>query len=72
VPAEAQREKLVELLLTNDKGEKPASEEKSAVSNWIDQRVRQDFETEKMVVVKGWILSATETRQCALLALSRK
>ncbi|MDP4260953.1 MAG: hypothetical protein Q8941_00365 [Bacteroidota bacterium] len=70
VPAEARKEKLIELLLTSDKGEKLKSSDESEISKWIEQKVQQDFQTERMVIVNGWILSATETRQCALLSLS--
>jgi hypothetical protein len=28
--------------------------------------IREDFETDRMVVVDGWILSVTEARLCAL------
>ncbi len=70
VPAEARKERLLELLLTNEKGEKLAASEKAVTRHWIEQRVLHDFQTENIVMVNGWILSATETRQCALLSLS--
>lgn len=70
VPGEARKEKLVELLLMNEKGEKLKSRKSAAIENWIAQNVHSDFEAERIVTVNGWILSATESRQCALLSLS--
>lgn len=35
----------------------------------IADLVRSDFEHGRTVVVRGWILSATEARQCALFSL---
>jgi hypothetical protein len=32
--------------------------------------VEQDFRTKKILLIDGWIISETEARQCALLALS--
>jgi hypothetical protein len=37
----------------------------------IRQRIRIDFEEGRTVIVRGWILSETETRLCGLVALSR-
>jgi hypothetical protein len=38
----------------------------SAIRQLIEDRVRQDFETEQIVKLQGWILSVTEARLCAL------
>jgi hypothetical protein len=36
----------------------------------IAQQVRDDFAAGRTVVVDGWVLSATEARQCALFSLA--
>lgn len=36
----------------------------------IEKIVEMDFKSERTIVIKGWILSETEARQCALLSLS--
>jgi len=36
----------------------------------IEKIVEADFRSAKLVVIKGWVLSETEARQCALLSLS--
>jgi hypothetical protein len=41
----------------------------STLRTLIEQRVRQDFATEQIVKVQGWVLSATEARLCALMTL---
>ena len=33
-------------------------------------QAEQDFRTNKILIIDGWIISETEARQCALLALS--
>ena len=33
-------------------------------------QAEQDFRTKKILIIDGWIISETEARQCALLALS--
>jgi hypothetical protein len=35
----------------------------------IAAMVRRDFDTGRTVLVNGWVLSATEARQCALFSL---
>jgi hypothetical protein len=43
-----------------------SSAHESAIRQLIEERVRQDFETEQIVKVQGWVLSVTEARLCAL------
>ncbi len=38
--------------------------------NEIEKIVEMDFRSEKLIVIRGWVLSETEARQCALLSLS--
>jgi hypothetical protein len=35
----------------------------------IEKRIRQDFETNNIVLVQGWVLSITEARQCAFFSI---
>jgi hypothetical protein len=39
---------------------------------WVDGKIKSDFETGKTAVIKGWVISETEARQCALYALQSK
>ena len=36
----------------------------------IEQHVEMDFKSDKLILIKGWVISETEARQCALLSLS--
>jgi hypothetical protein len=36
----------------------------------IERSVEMDFKSDKIIVIKGWVISETEARQCALLSLS--
>ncbi|HET9223950.1 MAG TPA: hypothetical protein VFO07_15670 [Roseiflexaceae bacterium] len=43
---------------------------KPEISKLLTDRIRQDFATDQIVKVQGWILSITEARLCALAALA--
>jgi hypothetical protein len=47
-----------------------ATTSKPEVSKLLTDRIRQDFATDQVVKVQGWILSITEARLCALTALA--
>ena len=70
VPDEAEKQKLVDLLLKNDSGNKINSTDKEAVSDWLDKKTDQEFKADSTMVVAGWVVSVTEARQCALYSLS--
>ena len=36
----------------------------------IERNVEMDFKSDKLITIKGWVISETEARQCALLSLS--
>ena len=69
-PNESQKQQLIDLLLKNDEGSKINSSDKSAVSDWLDQKTLQEFKSDKTIVVAGWVISVTEARQCALFSLT--
>jgi hypothetical protein len=70
VPSENAKEQLKELILTNDSGKKMTKSDKLVVAEFINQKTREDFLAYKTVVLKGWVISVTEARQCALLSLT--
>jgi hypothetical protein len=47
-----------------------ATTSKPEVSKLLTDRIRQDFATDQVVKVQGWILSVTEARLCALTTLA--
>lgn len=66
-PAENNKEKLIQLLSENSSITKSNNE--TAIHNYLNEKIKQDFETGKTVLVKGWVLALTEARQCALFWL---
>ncbi len=67
-PSETGGDKLETLLLTDSSGNTVSSEsDHSFIQNLMRKKIEHDFETGNIVIVKGWILSVTEARQCALL-----
>jgi len=65
------KDQLADLILTDSTG-KPSSQTSniSFINSLVDQKIKQDFETGRTVVIKGWVLSVTEVRQCALFSLA--
>jgi hypothetical protein len=65
--------RLVKVLLTDAAGKKILeSAGDTGIRSLLDQKIKQDFETSDIVIVNGWILSATEARQCALFSFKSK
>lgn len=69
-PAENEKKKLKDLLLTGDDGKQTKESDNEAVFELIDKKVRKDFKEDKLQVIKGWVISTTEARQCALFSLT--
>jgi hypothetical protein len=66
-PSEKDADKLVSLLLTDTTGKPVSSDaDKSSIQTLLHNKMNHDFENDNTVIVKGWILSVTEARQCAL------
>jgi hypothetical protein len=71
VPSEANVSLLVELLCSFDREQHAAfaQTDRQKLRELLLLRQRQDFEDERVVNVRGWLLSKTECRLCALAAL---
>ena len=67
IPLENDNDKLVRLL-TGNSSIANAMDEK-AIHQFLDEKVKHDFETGNTILVKGWVLAVTEARQCALFSL---
>lgn len=65
-PDESHRTDLVELLLK----EVPGAQDDPHLPQLLKDQVEQDFATDNIVTIKGWVLSRTEARQCALYSMS--
>ena len=62
--AEDDRMVLAKILSGNN-----ASADEKEIRAALDTLVKQDFQTNKTVMVSGWVLSVTEARQCALFSI---
>lgn len=60
---------LEELLLANSTLQ--SSSDDRAIRSMLDHKVENDFKTGKIAIIKGWVLSLTEARECALFSLSQ-
>ncbi|GHN02634.1 hypothetical protein WSM22_41230 [Cytophagales bacterium WSM2-2] len=40
-----------------------------AAESQIEERIKQDFDSNNIVIVQGWVLSVTEARQCAFFSI---
>ena len=69
-PGENEKKKLTDLLLAGDDGKLTGEWDNEAVFELIDKKVRKDFKEDKLQVIKGWVISTTEARQCALFSLT--
>ena len=71
VSAENEKKKLTELLLTDYDGKVMDNSDKYKVIELLDSKVLKDFsDYNKIHVIKGWVISITEARQCALFSLT--
>jgi hypothetical protein len=73
VKAENNEKQLIDLLLTDGSNTaKSVSSADAVISSLLTKKIQEDFITGKTVIVKGWVLAATEARQCALFSLTQK
>lgn len=69
-PAENQKKKLTDLLLTGDDGKVTGTSDDLAVFELLEKKIQKDFNEYHLQVIKGWVISTTEARQCALFSLT--
>jgi hypothetical protein len=70
-PAEADCDALVELLLGEAESTQPGELPRSGdLLAFFRKRFAEDFGRGNTVMIRGWVLSRTEARLCALIALS--
>ena len=69
-PQENDTNKLIQLISGNESMAK--STDQNIIHQYLDQKIKNDFAEGNTVLVKGWVLSITEARQCALYFLINK
>jgi len=67
IPGEKNHNKLVRLLADNSAI--ASSSDEKAIHQYLEERIKKDFDEGKTVMINGWVLSITEARQCALFSL---
>jgi hypothetical protein len=69
---EETKDQFVDLLLIDTLGKSvPESSDISFIQTLLEQKIRKDFKSGNTVTVKGFIISTTEARQCALFSLGQ-
>jgi hypothetical protein len=72
-PDEQKEEHLVDLLIgtaNDDVHAKHSPGDSGRILRQLDQAIRDDYAAGRVITLKGWVLSLTEARQCALYSLS--
>lgn len=70
VPAENSEKQLHALLLNTLLENEQNISDPAVISNLLNRKIQKEFNAEKIIIVNGWVLSETESRQCALLTFS--
>ena len=69
---ETHQKQLINILLTDSTNKvAPTTSEEAVINSLLEQKIQKDFETGNTIIIKGWILSVTEARQCALFSLTQ-
>ena len=71
-PAENKPGILKNILLTDKDGKfNTMSNDAGELVSFLKQKIHDDFQSSNTVILKGWVLSVTEARQCALYSLKQ-
>ncbi len=70
VPQENEKQKLIDLILEDGDGNKINPSNWKKIEGFLVKKIHEDFLANKVVDIKGWVLSITEARQCALFSLT--
>jgi hypothetical protein len=68
VPDENEKQKLIDIVLTDSNGKKIKASNYSDVEELVTKKVQEDFLKSEIIIIKGWVISKTEARQCALFS----
>ena len=68
-PSVNTKERLRKLLIMDQNGRQTAPTDDLALNVWIKDKIRRDFSAFNTITVDGWVISVTESRQCALFSL---
>lgn len=69
-PGENKSSRLRELL-QEGRESKGNADDADAIAAMLEKKIKDDFRSSQTIILKGWVLSLTEARQCALFSLTR-
>ena len=69
-PDENSKEKLLKAITSGKHTIQSRTNDPAIQAMDIEKNVEMDFKSDKLIVIKGWVISDTEARQCALLSMS--
>ena len=67
-PLENSKDLLIDKLLSSTNSFKKNNME--SILNYILKKIEHDFKNMEFITIQGWVISITEARQCALLAVT--
>ena len=68
IPLENDKNKLTDIILTDNSGKKIKASDKSDIEILVNAKIHEEFSNYKTMIINGWVLSLTEARQCALFS----
>jgi hypothetical protein len=68
--AENNKQQLKKAILFAEKSAAPDMADDTAVKEFINAKITSEFKNGQTLLIEGWILAATEARQCALYYLT--
>ncbi len=66
---EDNKERLTELLLTDNAGHRETNLNNVTITRLMSKKIHEEFQAYHTLVIRGWVISKTEARQCALFSL---
>jgi hypothetical protein len=69
-PAENTDRQLIDLLLPGNSGKVVSATDNAVDGSQLIEKIQQEFKSNQVLTINGWVISITEARQCALLSLT--
>ena len=70
VQSEARRKTLINILSEKNNGQNINKfSNRLIIEDFLKQKIKEDFSTDNIIIVNGWVLSKTEAQQCALFSI---
>jgi hypothetical protein len=70
-PGEDNRRRLNRLILSDQELSIEDPADSIQLLDFLSQKIKADYQLEETILLDGWVLSATEARQCALYSMTQ-